>query len=393
MTTGIRRFAALLHGSGQSTLQAAARSAAGPPPRVDTTHHARPPLGQHAAAVLHDSLSSLPDRAEDWVTHAAGAAVRMLPRIALALVVAIVVLLLARLGRRAVRRYQDATGAPRRGDGLGLMGVLAAGAMAAAILGAATLAAALLTFFVFYVAALAAQLIGDRLFRRSSVGPGAVELLLSVLRTALVTIGAVEALSTIGLNLTGVIASLGIAGLAVGFAAQDTLANLIAGFTILWDRPFHVDDWIQVGEGSVPGRVRHLTLRTTRLETIDLGVLIIPNKDITGSRVFNYSLLAQGRLRLFVGVAADADIEQARRVVLDVARADERVDRATPPVVNVVAASDSVATLELVVATRDLGQARTTRSSLLEGVLAAFRARGLKYMAPSPPTDAGRGPW
>jgi small conductance mechanosensitive channel len=208
----------------------------------------------------------------------------------------------------------------------------------------------------------------------------------------LLTLGAVEALATIGLNLSGVLAGLGIIGLAVGFAAQDTLANLIAGFTILWDRPISVGDWVQVGDGP-PGRVRHLTLRTTRIETIDLGMLVVPNKDVTGSRVYNYSMLDSGRLRIDVGVPVDGDIDKARGVLVRTASADKRVSAEPVPSVTVVAIGDAAITLELVFQTTDLSGARALRSGLAEQIIAAFRAEGLKLMEPHPPADAGRGPW
>jgi small conductance mechanosensitive channel len=275
---------------------------------------------------------------------------------------------------------------------LSVAGALAAGTAAAAILGADSIAGALLTFLLFYTAAMLAHVVGERLLSRSHVGPGAIELLLAVLHTTLIAIGLVEALATVGFNVTGLLAGLGIAGLAVGFAAQDTLANLIAGITILWDRPLRVGDWIQVGD-SPPGRVRHLTLRTTRLETIDLGLLIIPNKDVTGARLFNFSMLEHARVRLSIGVAADADIHMARQVLVDVAAREPHVATNPPPVVNFTGITDTAVTLELVVTTTDVPRVRLLRAALLEHVVAALRARGIKPMQSSPPTDTGRGPW
>jgi small conductance mechanosensitive channel len=351
-----------------------------------------PPLGKDAAVVLQDSLATLPQRAERWTVAAVGAIVRLLPRLALAFVAAAVIIAFTIWVRRALMKRHDVSDASKHGARIGLAGLLAAGTVAAAIVGASTLAAALLIFLVFQLAATVAQLLGQRVFRRSRVGPGAAELLLAVVRTVLLTLGAVEALATIGLNLSGVFAGLGIIGLAVGFAAQDTLANVIAGFTILWDRPISVGDWVQVGDGP-PGRVRHLTLRTTRIETIDLGMLVVPNKDVTGSRLYNYSMLESGRLRIDVGVPIDADIDKARRLLLRSASADQRVSPQPAPVVNVIGIGDAAITLELVFETADLRGARALRSALAEQIIAAFRAEGLKPMEPHAPADAGRGPW
>ncbi len=374
-------------------LPAQAAQAAGAT-QTDTSQHlpALPPIGKDAAAVLQDSLAGLPQRAERWVSATIGAAVRLLPRLLLALFAAAVIIALTIWVRRIVVRREGLQAVTRQGSKVGLTGLLAAGVVAAAIAGASTLAAALLVFLIFQATAALAQLFGQRIFRRSRVGPAASELLLAVVRTALLALGTAEALATIGLNLSGVFAGLGIIGLAVGFAAQDTLANLIAGFTILWDRPIAVDDWVQVGDGP-PGRVRHLTLRTTRIETVDLGMLVVPNKDVTGSRLYNYTMLDIGRLRINVGVPTDADVEKARGTLLRVATADSRVANSPPPVVNVVAIGDAAITLELVVNASELHVVRPLRATLTEQIISAFRTDGVKVMEPHPPPEGTRGPW
>jgi small conductance mechanosensitive channel len=362
--------------------------------RPDTSQHlpALPPIGQDAAAVLQDSLASLPQRAERWVSATIGAAVRLLPRLLLALFAAAVIIALTIWVRRIVVRREGLQAVTRQGSKVGLTGLLAAGVVAAAIAGASTLAAALLVFLIFQATAALAQLFGQRILRRSRVGPGASELLLAVVRTALLALGIVEALATIGLNLGGVFAGLGIIGLAVGFAAQDTLANLIAGFTILWDRPIAVGDWVQIGDGP-PGRVRHLTLRTTRIETIDLGMLVVPNKDVTGARLYNYTMLDTGRLRFNVGISIDADVEKARGTLIRIAAADSRVAQSPPPVVNVVAIGDAAITLELIVNASELHAVRPLRATLTEQIITSFRAAGMKVMEPHPPPEGTRGPW
>ena len=362
--------------------------------QLDTAQQtsALPPIGKQAAAVLQDSLASLPNRAERWVATAAGTAARLLPRLALAALAAIAVIaIIAWVHRILLRRTGQQ---PDRGHRMrvGMAGGLAAVTVAAAIVGAPRLAAATLVFLVFLVGATVAQLLGQRFLRRSRIGTGAAELLLAVVRTVLLTLGTVEALATVGVNLGGVFAGLGIVGLAVGFAAQDTLANLIAGFTILWDRPLTVGDWVQVGDGPA-GRVQHSTLRTTRIETIDLGMLIVPNKDVTGSRLYNYSMLNRGRIRLNVGVPADADLEKARQLLIGVATADDRVSRSPGPIVNVIAIGDAAITLEVVIEIGDPSEARLLRSALTERTIASFRTQGLKVMEPHAPADPVRGPW
>jgi small conductance mechanosensitive channel len=215
------------------------------------------------------------------------------------------------------------------------------------------------------------RIVGSRLFARSQVSPEAIDLVISVARAALLTLGIVEALAAIGLNLGGVIAGLGIVGLAFGFAAQDTLANLIAGFTILWDRPLRVGDWVRVGDGATIGRVKHLTLRTTRLETPQDGLLVIPNKDITGSRLYNFSYENGTTLKLTVSVPAGTGIDRARTALRELAP-DKHSD------VALVAASDATITFEVTLREPDLGAARALRSSLIEQARAALEGADIK---------------
>lgn len=362
--------------------------APGPTPSVVPS---LPPVERDARRVLHDSLSTLPARAEHWLADLATTFVRLLPRLLVALVVAGLVVLVTIWVRALIRRRTGQLTTAQR-PSVGPLGALVAATAAATILGATRLAASLLTLAVFVAAAVVLQAIGDRVFRRRThVAPEAVDLVMSVTRAALLTLGVVEALAGVGLNLGGVIAGLGIVGLAFGFAAQDSLANLIAGFTILWDRPIRVGDWIRVGDGGLIGRVERLTLRTTRIQTPHDGLLIIPNKDITGARLYNFSQSSGAALRIAVGIPPDADVEGARALLVQTTANDGRADAEHPPAATVVALSDSAVTLELVVAVRDVGSSREFRSALLERILAAFRGAGIKLVASQAPAEADRG--
>jgi small conductance mechanosensitive channel len=363
-------------------------------PAPSTAHQQiLPPVERDVRHILRDSLSTLPVRAEHWLADLAAAFVRLLPRLLGALVVAALIVLATIWVRSFIRRQRhDAKLTTAQDVSIGPLGALIAGTAAAAILGLIHLAAALLTLAIFLAAAALTQILGERLFRhRAHVAPEAVDLTLSVVRTALITLGVVEALAGIGLNLGGVIAGLGIVGLAFGFAAQDTLANLIAGFTILWDRPIRVGDWVRVGDGGFVGRVDRLTLRTTRIQTATGGLLIIPNKDVTGTRVYNYSQSTAPSIRISLGIPPDADIERARTLLLATAANDDRTDPTHPASAVIVNTSDTAVTLELVVPVRDVGRARDFRSELLERIVAAVRTAGIKLVAPQVPTDGDRG--
>jgi MscS family membrane protein len=95
----------------------------------------------------------------------------------------------------------------------------------------------------------------------------------------------------IGIKITGVLAGLGVTGLAVAMASQETLSNLLGSIVILADRPFLVGDRIKIGPDE--GVVEHIGVRSTRLRTNDGDVITIPNKNITSATVRNYSKTTQ----------------------------------------------------------------------------------------------------
>ena len=102
-----------------------------------------------------------------------------------------------------------------------------------------------------------------RIVARASLDPALARMLENVYQFTLMTFGALMALNQLGVNVGAALAGLGVVGLTIGFAAKDTLSNVISGFLIFWDKPFRAGDWVTVGDQY--GKVAEITLRTTRL--------------------------------------------------------------------------------------------------------------------------------
>ncbi|MGH7663698.1 MAG: mechanosensitive ion channel family protein [Gemmatimonadaceae bacterium] len=338
------------------------------------------PIGTAAERILEDPLATIPERVYAWALEVYAGFVLILPRLLAAVVAAAIIIALTLWLRNLVRRRSADPDSPAPGS-VGVAGVLVAVTVAAAIAGAITLAAALLTFTIFYAIAALLHVFGLKVLSRSRVAPEAVELTLIVMRYAILVVGAVEAIDTLGLDLGAVIAGLGILGLAVGFAAQDSLANLIAGFMIMWDRSLRVGDWVRISDHE--GRVKRITLRTTRIDTRDDGILVIPNKEVTGSSIFNYSLRNLSRIRVPVGVDYDADIARAREVLLGIVPDDlDVVSRRPEPTVIITELGDSAVTMELVFFITDPRELAPLRWRMFEDVLLAFRRNGIEITYP-----------
>lgn len=182
-------------------------------------------------------------------------------------------------------------------------------------------------------------------FERSRLEADASYLLLAILKYAVIGFGVILALDQLGFNVTSLIAGLGIAGIALGFAAKDTLANFIAGITILWDRPFRVGDRVEV-DGEF-GQVKRITLRSTRIHTNENRVVIIPNQNVANNKIINHTMQASLRVDITFGIAYKEDIEQARGVVLGLVAGDERIRARPAPSVVLAELADSSVNLEL----------------------------------------------
>ena len=137
-------------------------------------------------------------------------------------------------------------------------------------------------------------------------------------RYAVMIVGMVMAADQLGINVAAALAGLGVAGLALGFAAQDSVANVISGILIFWDKPFIVGDWIRTEGNS--GRVAEITLRSTRIRTNRNTYVVIPNKTVIDAVLENYSKHGELRIDVPIGIAYKEDIRQAREVLLDAVR-------------------------------------------------------------------------
>jgi len=121
-------------------------------------------------------------------------------------------------------------------------------------------------------------------------------------------------------DMTAWLASAGILGIAVGFAAKDTLANLFSGVLILADAPYKIGDYIVLDSGE-RGEVTHIGIRSTRILTRDDVEVTIPNSIMGNTKIINESggPDKKSRIRLKIGVAYGTDIDQVKQILLDVA--------------------------------------------------------------------------
>ena len=158
-----------------------------------------------------------------------------------------------------------------------------------------------------------------------------ITLLARIGRIVVILAGVIIFLSRLGINVTAFAAAIGLGGLAVSLAAKDTIADAIAGFIILVDRPFRIGDRIEIQGVGTWGDVVDIGLRTTRIRTRDNRLVIVPNSTIGANQVVNYTYPdPRYRIQSHVRVAYGTDIELARRVIVGTVREVEGVLRERP---------------------------------------------------------------
>lgn len=208
----------------------------------------------------------------------------------------------------------------------------------------------------------------------------AADILRRLLKYVVLGIGLLMAASQLGFNVLSMLAGLGVAGLAVGLAAKDTMANFIAGLIILWDKPFALGDDVVVGD--VEGFVRHIELRTTMLEDTDGNDVILPNSDVVAKKIVNFSRTPRVRVHVPVGIAYGASVDAARSALLAAVAGDERLLAAPAPAVAVTELADSSVNLELVVWAADPSRRGALRNEYLERAKKALDAAGIPIPFP-----------
>lgn len=243
--------------------------------------------------------------------------------------------------------------------------------------------AALFAFLFYVVWAVANRLLTNAV-RRTGVDRSLVQLLRNVTAVLIGAIAVIAVLNQFEIDVLGAVAALGIVGIAVGFAAQETLSNFISGITLLVERPFRIGDWVEVS-GKV-GRVAQITLRTTRVVDRNNVLISIPNASIASSDIVNLTAGGPLRVRVDVGIAYKESARQARDVILPVMKGHDKVlgGPGLDPSVLMDALGDSSVDLRLLywIAPHDIATQPRISAEILEGCKEALDEAGIEIPFP-----------
>lgn len=188
-----------------------------------------------------------------------------------------------------------------------------------------------------------------------------------------------------GYSMTSLITGFGILGMAVSFAAKETIANIFGSITILYDNVFELGDYIELN--GVEGYVHEISLRSTKIRTFDNSIITLPNNIVANAIIENYSHLKKRRIDEVIGITYDTP--------------DEKIDRALEILKKIIENNPETETnpnliyleklnsssidihLEAYVKHGDLSSFRRVRQSVLKEIIKLFRQEGIEFAFPS----------
>ncbi len=139
-----------------------------------------------------------------------------------------------------------------------------------------------------------------------------LELLRTLMRATIIVVVLMWALSNLGMNINALIAGFGIFGLAIAFASQNVIADIFASITIYLDRPFEVGDSVKVGSDS--GTIEKIGIRSTKIRMLDGPLLIISNRELTTTRVYNIKRMKKRRVAFTIGVSVHTSVAKLKKI-------------------------------------------------------------------------------
>ena len=255
-----------------------------------------------------------------------------------------------------------------------------------------TLVIALLVFAIYQVVhafGIFIDYVGDKKLKNENGGDDdsgshtAVEIIKTISQIGLWTIGILLILSNLGIEVTSLIAGLGIGGIAIAFALQAVLGDLFSSFTIYFDKPFKVGDFIVVGD--LAGTVERVGIKTTRLRALQGEEVIISNSDLTGSRIHNYKRMDKRRILFSFGVVYETPVSKLKEIPSIVENVFKAVENAALDRAHFKSLGDFSLNFEIVyhVLSDDYGEYMDIQQRVNTALREAFETENIAFAFPT----------
>jgi len=219
----------------------------------------------------------------------------------------------------------------------------------------------------------------DRLLLRLEVEQILRSFLRNVTYAVAVIVSLIAALDFAGVPTTSLLAVVGAAGLAIGLALKDSLANIASGVMLIMLRPFRTGDFVEIA--GMEGTVDSVRIFQTHLRTIDNRAIILPNSQITADAIINYNAHGERRIDLGVGIGYEDNLALARESLLAIAAANPAVKDVPAPEVLVLKLGESSVELQLRCWVES-HEYQNVKSELLERLLHDFSKKNIRIPYP-----------
>jgi len=207
--------------------------------------------------------------------------------------------------------------------------------------------------------------------------------ILTVIKVIIWGIGITFLLDNLGFKISTVIAGLGIGGIAVALAAQAILGDLFSYFSILFDRPFEIDDFIIVGDYL--GTIEHIGIKTTRVRSLSGEQLVFSNADLTNSRLRNYKRMGKRRVLFKLGVTYQTSLQQLKEIPPVIKNIIENIDETNFDRSHFSSYGDFSLIFETVyyVMSRDYNKYMNIQQEINFAINEEFEKRGIEFAYPT----------
>ena len=219
----------------------------------------------------------------------------------------------------------------------------------------------------------------DKSLSKTKLEKAATSLIRSLLKVVLYVLLGLMVASKLGIDVTGIVALASVASLALSLSLQDALSNVIGGFTLLSNHPFHSGDFVEIAGQA--GTVQTIDITYTKLTTGDNKTISIPNSAVVASQIVNYSTSGTRRVDINVSASYDAPIETVKAALLEAAKIDTVLDTPAAPFAAVLNYGDSAINYTLRVWT-SAAEYWNAYFTITENIKAEFDKAGVEMTYP-----------
>ncbi len=210
-----------------------------------------------------------------------------------------------------------------------------------------------------------------------------IPLIEKILKALVIIIAVIFVFDVWNVNITPLLTTAGIAGIAIALAVKDSLANILGGLQLVLDKTFKVGDKVELESGEL-GVILDIGLRSTKLKTYDNEVVYIPNGQLANSRIKNFTVPDLSiRVNVAFGVEYGSETEQVRKVVLEAVKKVDAVLDDPAPSVHFIEMSDYSLDFKARAWVKDYNQAYSTKLKVRDAIYAALNQAGIGIPFPT----------